>query len=158
MTPTQAAVPAILFVILLVVGILAVQALIWIPIIIALKRKSARLHASLRDELAAGERAARGPESAVYRGATAGFPMVKGNGVAVLTDRRLIFRKLVGAGLEVPLDRVAGVREDTWFLGGYRNGRMHLILRMQDGNEVGFMFADHPGWMASVRDLTTNAA
>jgi len=158
MTPTQTGISAIAFVVLLVVGILVVQALIWIPIVVALKRKSARLHASLRDELAGGELATRGPESAVYRGATAGFPMVNGNGVAMLTDRRLIFRKLVGAGLEVPLDRVAGVREDKWFLGSYRSGRMHLILKMRDGNEVGFMFADHPGWMASVRELTTSAA
>src|SRR5262245_27071074 len=115
MDPTGTASSTLLFVVLLVVGILALQMLIWTPIIVALKRKSARLHASLRDEIPAGERAARGPESAVYRGATAGFPMVKGNGVALLTDRRLVFRKLVGAGLEVPLDRVAGVREDKWF-------------------------------------------
>jgi hypothetical protein len=150
MTPTQ--------IVLLVGGILAAQLLFWIPFAIWLRRKSARLTAALRDELsAAGEHATRGPEPAVYRGATAGYPLVNGNGVAVLTDRRLVFRKLIGAGLEVPLERVVGVREDKWFLVGYRNGQMHLILRTSDGNEVGFMFADHPGWMTTVRAITTRA-
>ena len=159
MEPTHVVPPVVVFVLLLAGGILLLQALIWIPIIVHLKRKSARLRTSLGEELAAtGERATRGPESAVYRGATTGYPMVKGNGVVVLTDRRLIFRKLVGAGLEVPLDRVVGVREDKWFLGGYRSGRMHLILQTKDGAEVGFIFADHPAWMAAVRGLTTAAA
>ena len=154
MTPTQ--------IVLLVVGILALQLLFWIPFGIWMNRKSKRLRAALQDEIAAsGERAIRGPESALYCGATSVYPMVKGNGVAALTDRRLIFRKLIGAGVEVPLDRVVGVREDKWFLSGYRNGRMHLILRTRDGAEagaeVGFMFADHPGWMTTVRAITTRA-
>ena len=141
-------------VVLLVLGILTAQVLIWIPIILWMKRRSAQLVASLRDELVgAGESPSRGPEAAVYRGGTHGYSKVKGNGVIALTARRLVFRKLVGAGLEVPLDQVTGLREDKWFLRAYRGGRLHLILQMKGGGEVGFMVADHAGWMAALHAM-----
>jgi hypothetical protein len=72
--------------------------------------------------------------------------------VIVLTDRHLRFRKLTGGRVEVPLDRVVGVREDKWFRGAYRSGRPNLILQLRDGAEVGFMVADHAGWMAALRE------
>ena len=65
-----------LFVVLLVVGILAVQVLIWIPIIVWFRRRSARVLAELATALE-GEQVIRGPEKGNYRGATApGYPAV----------------------------------------------------------------------------------
>ena len=145
-------------IVLLVLGILSLQALILIPVILWLRRRSARLTTELREELAAaGERVTRGPEAAVYRGATDRYPQVKGNGIIALTDRRLIFRPLMGRHLELSLDQLTGVREEKWFLRSY-NGRMHLILRMKDGAEVGFMVADHPAWMAALRAIATSSS
>ena len=140
--------------VLLVLGILSLQALVWIPLILWLRRKSARLLTELREELAAAdERATHGPESVIYRGATDRYPKVKGNGIIALTHRRLIFRPLIGKRLELSLDQLTGVREGKWFLNSYAGGRMHLILRMNDGAEVGFMVKDHPAWMAALRTI-----
>src|SRR5438552_2314547 len=85
-----------LMIVLLVLGILGLQVLLWVPLVLWMRKKSARLLEALREELAAGgERAIRGPEPAFYGGASGvGYPEVKGNGVIVLTDRRLAFRRL----------------------------------------------------------------
>lgn len=72
-------------------------------------------------------------------------------GVAGLTPTQLIFRPVLGKKIEVPLDQVTGLREDKWFLRSYTGGRMHLILTLKSGAEIGFFFADHPTWMALVR-------
>lgn len=133
---------------LMVLGILGATVVIWIP----LARKLKRMPGELQRELdAAGQKAVRGPEGATYRGSSTGFSKVKGLGVAALTPTQLIFRPIMGKRIDVPLDQVIGVREDKWFLRSYAGGRMHLILTLKSGAEVGFFFADHSTWMALVR-------
>ena len=125
----------------------------WVVALRWVKRKSAQLVASMQAELAAaGERVDRGPEAALYRGASGNRSRVKGNGIIVLTDRRVLFRKLFGAAVDVPIADVTGVRDGKWFLRAYAGGRLHLILQLKGGDEVGFMVADHPGWMAAIRE------
>ena len=103
------------------------------------------------DELGgSGERIVRAPESAVYRGASSRFSKVKGNGVITLTDRRLIFRKLFGSEIEVARGEIVALREDKWFLRSYC-GRMHLILELVDGTEIGFIVRNQAGWMATLK-------
>ena len=58
------------FVVLLVLGIAAVQALIWIPIIVWWRRRARDAKARLGAAIAA-EATIRPPEKGVYRGATA---------------------------------------------------------------------------------------
>jgi hypothetical protein len=145
MTPAQ--------VVMLVVAILVPQALLWVLVYRWVKAKSARLAVELQAELAAsGEVVVRGPSLGLYRGGSGKWPKVKGNGVMVLTERRVIFRKLIGAAIEVPSDQVTGVRDDKWFLRAWTGGRLHLILELEGGDEVGYFVADHPGWMATVRE------
>jgi hypothetical protein len=141
-------------IVLLVVGILAAQVLILIPILMWLKRKTARMIADLQAELAAsGERVILGPCPSSYRGATpgSGFSSVKGNGVAALTDRRLLVRRIGAKALELPTADIAGVREDTWFLRAYASGQRILIVKTKTGVEVGLLVADHDTWMTAVR-------
>lgn len=143
-----------LFVVLLVLGILALQVAIWIPLLMVLRRKTQRLQADLQAEFAAsGERVRLGPTPALYRGATArsGY---KGNGVAALTDRRLVIRKLVGAGIEIPAADIVGVREDKWFLRAYTGSKQHVIVKTKGDAEVGLIVGDHAAWMTALRDLT----
>ena len=65
---------AIEFVVLLVLGIVAVQALIWIPIIVWWRRRARDAKARLGAAIEA-EATIRPPEKGVYRGATApGYP------------------------------------------------------------------------------------
>ncbi len=137
-------------IVLLLVGILAAQLLFWIPFILWMRGKSARLVESLRDEVAAaGEAMVEGPSPGIYRGGSGRFSRVRGNGIVALTDRRLIFAKLIGQRVEVPLNEISEIREDRWFLGSARGGSLHLILKTSEG-EVGFMMRDQSAYRASM--------
>jgi hypothetical protein len=138
------------FVVLLVVGILVLQALIWIPIIVWFRRRSRRVAAELALELE-GEQVVRPPEKGNYRGATApGYPVVKNNGLIALTQRRLVFRTLTGKAIEIPVDAITGVREAAVFKGSVVGGRTHLIVETAAG-EIGFYVPDNAGWTAALR-------
>jgi hypothetical protein len=152
MTPLQ--------IVLLVVGLLLVQLLILIPLLLLVRRKTERLMAAMRDQLVAqGERIALGPEAALYRGANERYSRVKGNGVVALTDRRIVIHKLIGDPIEVALDAIRGVREDKWFLSAYTSGRLHVIVQLDGGIEVGFITAParHGEWMAAIRAVAKPA-
>jgi len=139
-----------LFVVLLVVGILALQLLIWIPIIVWFRRRSSRVLSELATELE-GEQVIRGPEKGNYRGATApGYPAVKNNGVLALTHRRLVFRTLTGKAIEIPVETITGVRDASVFKGSVVGGRTHLIVATAAG-EIGFYVPDNAGWTAALR-------
>ena len=143
---------------LLVLGILGVQL---VPIILILRwvrRASARQIGELRAELATtGERVLLGPESALYRGASSGsgYPRSRGNGAVVLTERRLVVRRLAGAAVEVPAGEIAGVRTDRWFQGGWTGGRPHVIVKTRAGAELGLFVADVDAWVAALQRLAS---
>ena len=66
----------------LIVGILVAVALLVIAFLGWCRHRLRSLMQSLSAELAiSGERVQRGPDSAVYRGGTAGYSRVKGNGL-----------------------------------------------------------------------------
>jgi hypothetical protein len=137
------------FVVVLVVGILAVQVLIWIPIIVWFRRRSRRVAAELAVELES-EQVVRPPEKGNYRGATApGYPMVKNNGLIALTRRRLAFRTLTGKAIDIPVDAITGVRHASAFNGSVVGGRTHLIVQTAAG-EIGFYVSDNAGWTAAL--------
>ncbi|MFI5510450.1 hypothetical protein ACIA48_23555 [Mycobacterium sp. NPDC051804] len=141
------------FVISLVIGILAVLALIWIPIVVWLRRRSGATAEQLAAEIE-GESVLRAPEKGSYRGATAsGFPVVKNTGLIALTRRRLVFRTLTGHLIEVPVDSIIGVREAAVFKGSVVGGQTHLIVQTTAG-EVGFyVFSGIAEWVAAITTL-----
>ena len=143
-----------MFVVLLVLGILVVLALIWIPIIIWLRRRSEAVGAQLATELA-GEDVLLAPEKGSYRGATVpGYPAVKNAGAIALTRRRLIFRTLTGTTIEVPVAEITGVREANVFKGSVVGGQTHLIVQTAAG-EIGFyVFSGIGAWVAALASLT----
>jgi hypothetical protein len=137
------------FIVLLVLGILGVQAVIWIPIIVWFRRRSRRVAAELAAELA-GETVVRPPEKGNYRGATApGYPVVTNSGLIALTKRRLVFRTLTGKAIDIPLNAITGVREASVFKGSVVGGRKHLIVAAAAG-EIGFYVSDNAGWLAAL--------
>ena len=143
---------AVEFVVLLVLGIAAVQALIWIPIIIWWRRKArdakARLAAAIESEATI-----RPPEKAIYRGATApGYPAVNNNGTIALTDHRLIFITLTGKVVEIPRADIIGVREAKVFKSSVRGGRSHLIVQVPAG-EVAFYVSSNADWINAITSL-----
>ncbi len=140
-------------ILVLVVGIVLLVALIniavWVPLVRRLRRMPVRLREELR---ASGEQVVAGPESCVYRGSNGiGLPRMMGSGVIALTERRLVFRRAIGGPADVPVSRIAGVREDRWFLGGARGGRIHVIVVLRDGGEVGFYVHDNAAWTEAIR-------
>jgi hypothetical protein len=140
-------------VLLLILGIGLLQVLIWVPIIRWMRRKSAAAQAALEAEMAAsGERVVRGPEQGEYRGASGSYSQVKGNCRMLLTDRRLVFVKVTGGRVDVPVDAITGVREDKVFLGSVVGGRTHVVVTMRDGSEVGFFARDQGAWMSALRE------
>ena len=130
--------------ILLVVFIAAVLGLLLAAVVVFAGRRSRRIEAEL-----AGEPAVIGPEKAVYRGGSGGYPWLKGNGVIVLTPERLLFRILVGSDVEIRCAEIIGVRESKRFRGAVVGGQMHLIVATAAG-EVAFFVADNAAWIAAL--------
>jgi hypothetical protein len=136
-------------VVVLVVGILAFNTLLWIGIARWLRGRLAARREAMRDKL--GPHPVIDVETATYRGATQRFGRVKGLGLIGLTERHLVFVAAVGKKV-IELDRteVVGVREDKWFLRSYTGGQRHLILRLRDGTEVGFFVRDLARWRTAL--------
>jgi hypothetical protein len=140
------------FVALLVLGIAAVQALIWIPIIVRWRRKARAASAKLAAAIAS-ETPIRLPEKGVYRGTTApGYPVVNNNGTIALTARRLTFITLTGRLIDIPVSEIVSVREDKIFKASVRGGRTHLIVQIRSG-EVAFYVASNAEWIAAINTL-----
>lgn len=128
-------------------AVVVVQAAIWIPLLRSWHRRSKRFvidFAAQADR--AGERIVKGPEPAVYRGGTGPYSRVKGNGTMILTDRRIVFRKLTGGLVEVPRSKVIGVRHTKGLNGSRVGGMTHLVVATSDPAEVGFFVEDLAPW------------
>ena len=74
------------------------------------------------------------------------------------SKRSLVFRKVIGGRVDVPLDQVVAVRQDKWFMKNYRGGREHLILKTRSGIEVGFFVHDLPAWMTRLRAISERSS
>lgn len=138
-------------IVLLVVGLLGFQVVLWAIAMRWIRRAAARIAGEMREAIAgAGEKLVRGPEDALYSGASGRFPRAKGNMVVAMTDRRLVFRRLVGAEFAVPLEEIVGVREGRWFRRA-STGHMNVIVKLADGVEVGFKSPAHAAWMEALQ-------
>lgn len=140
-------------IVLLVVGILAfvalVQAVVWIPIIKKLRRLPERVRAELA---ASGEGVVRAPEPGTYRGSShPDYPRATNTGVIALTERRIVIRCVFGRPIDVPTARIQSVRQETWFLSGARAGRVHVVVSLTGGGEVGFYARDPDAWTEALR-------
>jgi hypothetical protein len=141
------------FVIALVLGIIAINAIVWTAIIIWWRHRSRGGYAQLAAAIKA-ETVIRAPEKGNYRGATApGYPIVKNNGLIALTRRRLVFLTLTGKMIEIPLGEITDLREAIWFKTSAAGGHMHLIIRIPAG-EIGFFVSDNPAWINAIRSVT----
>lgn len=142
------------FVVLLIVGILAVQVLIAVPIIIWWRRRSRAVAAWLATELE-GETVVLGPAKGAYCGATApGYPVVKNNGMIALTRRRLIFRTLTNKTIEIRVAAITGVRQQSVFKGSVTGGRPHLIVTTAGGDIGFYVFPGIGPWIAALTATT----
>ena len=137
------------FVLLLVLGIAALQALIWIPIIVWLRRRYRDALGRLSAETQS-ENVLRPPEKARYRGATApNYPGVSNNGVIALTKRRLVFLTVTGKPIEIPVSEIRGIHQAKVFKSSVVGGRTHLVVEVS-GGEVAFYVFDNAAWITAI--------
>jgi hypothetical protein len=130
-----------------------VNAVVWIPVLVWMKRKRSSSALELAVELArsnaeTGERTVRGPERALYRGGTGNHSNVSGNSVMTLTDRRLVFLKATGGRVEVATEAIRSAAVSRAFLGGVRGRQDHVVITMNDGSQIGFIPVDAAAWVA----------
>jgi hypothetical protein len=135
----------------LAIGLPLVLVVVFVTTLVGwLQRKSRRARAEMAAELAV-EPPLRGPESGVYRGSTGGYSNVSGNGQIALTAQRLIFRKLVGKGVDVPLAAIKGVSKAKVFNKSVRGGSQHLVVHTDRG-DLGYLVPDTDAWVAAIAD------
>ena len=135
-----------------VLGIGVVNVLVWVPIIMWMRRRSRAAAAELTVAIEA-ETVIRPPESGTYRGATAqGYPTVKNTGVIALSRQRLVFLTLTGKLIEIPLTAITGLRESKAFKGSLVGGRTHLLVGTASG-EIGFFASDTAAWINAITSV-----
>ena len=140
-----------------VLVVMVIQPVAWIPIIRAWRKQSDRFAADLRASATqSGERFVAGPEKAVYRGGSGPYSVVKGNGTIILTDRRLVFRKLTGGLVEMPTEIITGVRQSKTFRGSRVGGATHLVVTTNEQAEVGFFVEDLDAWERALDSVRPN--
>ncbi len=136
-----------LLVLVILLGVGLIQAAVLILLVRAWRTRANRFLAEFQARAAAsGERFIAGPESASYRGGTRPYSAVKGNGTIILTDRRLVFRKLTGGMVEVPVANIIGIRQEKGFRGSRVGGMTHLVVSTIDPAEIGFFVKDIDAW------------
>jgi hypothetical protein len=145
------------FVVLLVLGILAVNAVAWTVIILWMRRR----YRAARDALVTAlepESVIRPLEKGSYQGATApGYTSVRYSGTIALSRQRLVFLTITGKLIEIPLNAVTGVREALVFKRSAANDRMHLIVGTESG-EIGFFVPDNAAWINAIADACPQVA
>jgi len=83
-------------------------------------------------------------------GSRRSFRNSKGNGVLGLTGRRVVFEPISGERVSVPLVRVVGARLGEWRRAAGAGRRRHLAIRLDDGDEVGFLVDDPEQWLGAL--------
>lgn len=141
-------------IVLLVLAVLGLQVVIWVPLLLWMRKRGettleeVRLHVT-----STGESITKGPDHGSYESGSGEFSAVSGAGVLVLTEKRLLFRKIIGADVEIPIERIKAVREEKTFRGSYRGGKLFLVIDTKNDDEVGFVVADHPSWLETLRGV-----
>lgn len=98
----------------------------------------------------AGETLVLGPRGALcwQRGDR---PSLQALVVAVLTERRLIFRSVLGGkAVDLPLSRLRSAAETHLETGERRSGGIYLALQPAEGEEIRLMLPDSARWLAEV--------
>lgn len=129
-------------------GVLAVNAVVWVGVVLWLRRRSAGVRSEVEAEVGSGDYA-MGPEHGSYRGGTGRFPRVKGNSWIALTPDRLLVRPLVGKPITVALSEVTGTRVARTWLGSWTAGITVLVISTVDG-ELGIAVRDPAAWQAAL--------
>ncbi|MEO8876556.1 MAG: hypothetical protein ABI461_13280 [Polyangiaceae bacterium] len=141
----------VVYVLSIVGGVGLVQAAVWIPLVHRWNKKSGQYYAALQKELgASGEKMLVPPERGGYEGSTGDYSNIRGTGKLMLTDRRLLFRKLTGGVVEIPVKKLKGFRESSTYNGSAIGGNRFLIIETTGSTDVGFTVQNRETWKATL--------
>ncbi len=134
---------------LTLVALIVVPGLVLAAILLRVVRRRARsAGTALASELEV-DPPVLGPERAVARPVAGEVPPVTGNGVLALTPSRLLFRTSTGAGVDVPVAEVTGVRLAEHVDGLAEPGRIHVVVETAAG-ERAFLVDDGHRWRKAI--------
>lgn len=135
-----------------VIVILAINIIVWIFVFWWIKRKTIMLQDIMRRSQ---ESIIIGPEPGVFKGSSNRFGMLRSNGVIMLTEKMLIFKKLLGSEICIPVSDIIKVSKSAHFLGSSSSKNEYMILKLNDGTLIGLIVKDIGHWM---RELSTGAS
>jgi len=132
----------------LVLGILSLQAIVWVPILALIRAERNRIPEEVRRS---GETLVLGPERADYQGWTHRFGIARTMGTLALTDRRLLFKRPFGRDISILLSETTGVSGAVAFAKYRHDFHRYLVLSLRDGTEVVFLVRDREKWLEALR-------
>lgn len=132
----------------IVAGIIVLD-LIFVIVILTWKKK--KIDQIMRDMKFSGETFILGPEKASFRGATAKYGRIKGNGVIGLTSEKVMFIPYIGKHIIIPIQKIKDVSESKRFLGHYLH-RPILILHGTE-TDAGFFVKNNFRWQNAIKSI-----
>lgn len=135
----------------LVIAVVVVAAIcIWAIILFWIRRKTQDIaHAFKARSREMGETLIIDPQSCVYRGSDREYGNIKGNGVIALTNKRILFKKLIGQEIVIELSHISGTSIENTFKGetAFATGAQHLVVVTTDDNRIGFLVRNAEKWI-----------
>lgn len=141
-------------VLLLIGGILLVQALIWSIIFRWIRFKTKLIIRAMEGRLRREDRrVVIRPQPSLYRGSYAQFGNIKGNGVICLTEDSLIFEKLTGQEITINRADIVDATVENSFRGkpSFASGGRHLVVHTGVGNRIAFLMKNAEFWAATLK-------
>src|SRR5690242_7295776 len=108
--------------------------------IIRMNRKASSLLEAVQNEFVqSGETVLRGPAPGIYKGATGILDVARGNAVFVLTDTRLLIRKITRSAVEIPITEIRSVKLSKWFKSWYYGNQGFVVVETTSNKKIGFL-------------------
>ncbi len=151
----------ITFVVLLVLGILAINVAVWSVVLFFLRRRTRQIAA---EWAAQGLGFRRGPEMATYRGHASVAIPARGNGLLALTDRDLRLMRIVPRReFVIPLAQITKIEQVRAWKGSYKAGRPVIVVYYHDtgtstaqDDAIGFSVRDSQAWLEALNAAAKN--
>lgn len=149
----------ITFVVLLVAGILAINAVVWGVVLFFLRRRTRQIAA---EWAAQGLSFRKGPEMATYRGHASVAIPARGNALLGLTDRDLrLIRIVPRREFVVPLAQITKIEQVRAWKGSYKAGRPVIVVYYHDtstaqDDAIGFSVRNSQAWLEALNAAAKN--
>lgn len=116
-----------------------------------IKSKGEKILKEIENDIhVSGEAVIMSPQGASFNGADKTHGRVKCNGVIAATDKRILFRRLIGKPIDINRDEIIRVSKEKWFHKSSKMKLLHLVIHLKDENKVAFYVRDCDLWIAQI--------